>query len=227
MMLTKNPELDERNKRVLEFINSDRNSKILVIGTGVFPKIEFFLFNRGYQNIISTDIDEKNLKNGKKILPKLKFEKIDAEKRFDFRDGEFDSVILTEVLEHINNEIGCLKEINRVLKNNGRLVLSVPKSRWFNFFSPITWIQHKREYDEEGIGKSLRKAGFKIKRMFVGGNIYDLFNLWLHLIYKYFFHILHIDPFFRERIEKSYKKGFKGKGTDIIVEAEKYQNETE
>ncbi|MBU1136270.1 MAG: class I SAM-dependent methyltransferase [Nanoarchaeota archaeon] len=216
------PKLDERYKRILEFIEPRKNEKILVIGTGVFPKIEYFLFyDFGCKNIFSGDIDKKNIENGKKVLPGLEFLELDAQKKFPFKCGIFDKIIFTEVLEHLKNEDFALKGIKRVLKSDGDLILSVPKKRWFSIFSPIYWIQHKREYSENSIKKVLEKNGFKINKIIVGGGIYDLFNLWLHLIYKYVFKKLHVDNFFKEKIDKSWKKEFKGKGTDIIIKANK------
>ena len=41
--------------------------------------------------------------------------------------GFFDLVICCEVLEHLNNPIKAVKEINRVLKPGARAVVSVPR----------------------------------------------------------------------------------------------------
>ncbi|TNE55615.1 MAG: SAM-dependent methyltransferase [Bacteroidetes bacterium] len=43
-----------------------------------------------------------------------------------FEDGHFDTVLCTEVLEHVPNPLSFLEEIHRVLKPHGTLVLSVP-----------------------------------------------------------------------------------------------------
>jgi SAM-dependent methyltransferase len=128
---------------------------------------------------------------------------------------------MTEVLEHLKKEDVTLKEIRRVLKNDGKLILSVPKKRWFNFFNPVSWLQHEREYSEGSIRKILEKNKFRINKIFVGGDFWELINLWMHLIFKHFLGKLHIDSFFPERINKTYKKNFKGRGFDIIIQAEK------
>lgn len=207
-------------KRIVELIKPKKIDKILIIGTGVYPLIEEILYKDfGVKSIISGDINKENIENAKKILPQLDFIYLDAQKRFLFKEKIFDKIILTEVLEHLKNEKIVLEEIKRVLKKEGSLILSIPKRRWYKIFSPITLIQHKREYTEKKIIKNLEKNGFVIEELFVGGDVYDLFNLWLHLIWKYFFGILHIDPFFKRKIEKSYSKEFKGKGTDILIRA--------
>lgn len=212
------PLLDERTKQLIKLINPYKDDRILVVGTGVFPKIEYFLFkNYSCRQIVSGDINKKNIENGKKVLPEVTFIKLDAQERVPFENSVFDKVIFTEVLEHLKCEKIALTEIRRVLKKRGKLILSVPKRRWFNIFSPITHIQHKREYSEERISNILLKNKFKIEKVFVGGDYFDLLNLWVHLIFKHFFGILHIDSFFRKQTDRSFKKHKTKGGTDIII----------
>ncbi len=224
-MLYEQDLLDGKNKKLLEFINPKKQDKILVIGTGVYPKIEQILFEKyGCKKIVSGDIEKVNIKNARKILPELKFVRLDAQKELEFKKNSFDKIIFTDVLEHLKNQRIILREISRILKSDGKLILSVPKKRWFNVFSPITWVQHEREYSEKRIKKVLEKNGFKIKKIFVGGSIFSLFNLWLHLFYKYFLRKLHPELFFRKQIDVSYKTGHRGKGTDIIILAKPFSD---
>ena len=50
----------------------------------------------------------------------------DAEGGLPFKDGSFDLVICSEVLEHLFSPERALDEIRRVLKPTGRLIVSVP-----------------------------------------------------------------------------------------------------
>lgn len=43
-----------------------------------------------------------------------------------FADASLDTVLFLEVLEHLDDDLGALKELNRVLATSGRLILSVP-----------------------------------------------------------------------------------------------------
>jgi ubiquinone/menaquinone biosynthesis C-methylase UbiE len=88
-----------------------------------------------------------------------------------FEDNSFDIVVSSEVIEHTPDPKKALKELYRVLKPGGTLVLSVPNKFWY--FS--IWIANKlnlRPYDgyEKWLGwfelkKSLKAFGFEIKKM--------------------------------------------------------------
>jgi 2-polyprenyl-3-methyl-5-hydroxy-6-metoxy-1,4-benzoquinol methylase len=57
----------------------------------------------------------------------LKIEKIDLEKdRFPFDDQEIHTVICNQVLEHLKNIFQPLREIDRITKVNGYLVIGIP-----------------------------------------------------------------------------------------------------
>jgi SAM-dependent methyltransferase len=47
----------------------------------------------------------------------------------DYADASFDLVAMWHVLEHVTDPAGVLKQIRRILKPNGRLVLEVPNFR--------------------------------------------------------------------------------------------------
>jgi cyclopropane fatty-acyl-phospholipid synthase-like methyltransferase len=60
---------------------------------------------------------------------KVEFEnidKVDLEGLLPYDDGRFDFVTAIEVIEHIENYPSMIKEFNRVLKPEGRLLLTTP-----------------------------------------------------------------------------------------------------
>ncbi|MFO7445924.1 MAG: class I SAM-dependent methyltransferase [Ignavibacteriaceae bacterium] len=78
-------------------------------------------------------------------------------KVFPFNNEEFDSVVTNQVLEHVFNPGEFLKEIHRVLKSNGKLLLTVP----------FVWDEHEQPYDYAryssfGLKHLLESSGFKI-----------------------------------------------------------------
>ena len=58
-------------------------------------------------------------------------------KTIPFKDAEFDSLLSTEVLEHVFNIDELLLEFNRVLKINGQAIIT----------TPFMWEEHEMPYD--------------------------------------------------------------------------------
>lgn len=52
--------------------------------------------------------------------------------KIPFDSNHFDVVILSEVLEHVIDQERCIREIYRVLKPNGYLMLTTPNSGGFH-----------------------------------------------------------------------------------------------
>lgn len=78
-------------------------------------------------------------------------------KIFPFDESEFDSVVTNQVLEHVFNPDEFISEINRVLKTNGKLLLTVP----------FVWDEHEQPFDYAryssfGLKSLLNKNGFEI-----------------------------------------------------------------
>lgn len=74
-----------------------------------------------------------------------------------FHDGEFDCVFASEVFEHIFNLENILGELNRVLKPQGSMLITVP----------FVWNEHEIPYDfarytSFGIVDLLHRTGFEI-----------------------------------------------------------------
>lgn len=63
-----------------------------------------------------------------------------------FPDASFDHVICAEVLEHIPDDEAAAKELIRILKPGGNLIVSVPRY----FPEKICWILSKEYYNSDG-----------------------------------------------------------------------------
>jgi SAM-dependent methyltransferase len=61
------------------------------------------------------------------------------ESALPFTGGFFDVVVIFEVLEHIHDQKKVLKEIHRVLKPGGTLIVSVPKRYVLSFLDPANY----------------------------------------------------------------------------------------
>jgi len=52
---------------------------------------------------------------------------VDDAERLPFGDGEFDTVVMGQVLEHVFDEHAAAREAVRVLRAGGRIIVNVPK----------------------------------------------------------------------------------------------------
>lgn len=78
--------------------------------------------------------------------------------------GLFDSAILINVLEHIEDDDGALTELGRLLRPGGRLVLWVPAfSLLYSDFDRK--IGHYRRYRRSGLRTQLSKAGYQVREV--------------------------------------------------------------
>jgi SAM-dependent methyltransferase len=101
---------------------------------------------------------------------------------FPFPDGAFDAVLCTQVLEHVTDLEGTLREIHRVLAPSGLLVASVPfiyqehgAPRDFRRFSRHEAIRLLSERYE--IVEAVGQGGF-------GSTVCMLFLAWLHTAWE-------------------------------------------
>lgn len=103
-----------RGKKIKSLIGSKSKGKVLDIGCGLNNL--FFKF-KNY-----TGIDVRNYKGIKNIVH------LDLLKSTDlpFKSNSFDIVMSTEFLEHITRPDLLALEINRVVKKNGVIIISLP-----------------------------------------------------------------------------------------------------
>ena len=86
-----------------------------------------------------------------------------------FNDKVFDVVFMLEVLEHVENPSLCLREIRRVLKPQGRLILSVPNPYcWEEILGNICNIPenegHISAWTPQLMNTLSRFCGFKVEK---------------------------------------------------------------
>ena len=90
-----------------------------------------------------------------------------------FEDDFFDVVILSQVLEHIPEDVPVLKSLARVLKRDGILILGVPNEGCFiaqlrnKYFESIIsrTTDHVNFYTEKTIGEKIAQAGLSIEKL--------------------------------------------------------------
>lgn len=54
-----------------------------------------------------------------------------------FPDEAFDLIVVIDLLEHVHNDQACVRELDRILKPGGELVVNVPHAKRFALMRPI------------------------------------------------------------------------------------------
>ncbi|MBU4380848.1 class I SAM-dependent methyltransferase [Candidatus Parcubacteria bacterium] len=146
---------------LIKKVDIGKTDKILDIGCSGGPLINLLKEN-GFMNIYGIDIsvDAINLckKRGINNVTVM-----DGTKTL-YKDGEFDTIIASDILEHLKDEDSALSEWYRLLKPNGKLILSVPalNSLWSGH-DEING--HYRRYNKSSLIKRLEKAQFKLHKI--------------------------------------------------------------
>jgi len=117
----------------------------------------------------SADIDPRSVQAMRELVQMRVFH-IDGES-LPFDDGEFQKVVIVDFLEHIPHDTAFMREVHRVLKPGGTLVLNAPLTRdgWLMKFRARLGLTeelhgHLRPgYSIEEFESLTERAGFEIK----------------------------------------------------------------
>lgn len=93
---------------------------------------------------------------------------------------QFDTVVCANVLEHVEDDVGGLRQIHDLLAPGGRIVLVVPMLR--ALYGEIDRaIHHHRRYERAEIEEKLAKAGFELEH-FRSMNALGVPGWWLNSV---------------------------------------------
>jgi SAM-dependent methyltransferase len=81
----------------------------------------------------------------------------DLTDKLPFDDGEFDTIVLSDVLEHIAAPDRLWREMARVLKHGGRIILNVPFFYWVHE-QPHDYYR----YTEFALARFVRESGLRL-----------------------------------------------------------------
>jgi 2-polyprenyl-3-methyl-5-hydroxy-6-metoxy-1,4-benzoquinol methylase len=161
-------------KNILPFLDNyiQSNTKVLDIGCGI-GTISLYVANKG-NRVIGTDISEKATKTAQKSAKILGLKGISFI-TINFMDSnfldEFDFVVCSEVLEHLVDDRSALRKMNKLMKDDACLFLTVPSSK-----SPIHKIRkilfgsdsfdekvgHLRRYSKYELVTLLEESDFEV-----------------------------------------------------------------
>ena len=159
--------------KILEKLNEEDNLGNLIeigCGTGYFTKK---LANKS-DRIISTDISEEMLNIAREKLNGFEFRAMDCQD-LKFNDGTFDSAFMGLVLLFADDPQKALKEIKRVLKPEGLLIIADPDISYLSNYGKLKFmiralIKYRRIpttshiLNQKKILNMLDKTGFEVAK---------------------------------------------------------------
>ena len=118
----------KRLELISEILPEKPSLKILDAGCGEGHLIERLIKKLKQHSYTGVDITDIALMKAKKRCPSAIIQKMDLY-HLDFPDNSFDIVICTEVLEHLSDYSTAIKELKRVLKHGGSLIITFPNEK--------------------------------------------------------------------------------------------------
>jgi len=150
-----------------------------------FSGLDVYLANFfGHENNgeYSQVVEYSDMNSGRKKAEELAFQHFNVEKdRFPYADEQFDLVIFAEIIEHLlDDPCQVLREIKRVLKPNGTLILTTPNVARLenvtklisgaNIYDPYSgygpYGRHNREYNRHELVQLLQYEGYELQDCF-------------------------------------------------------------
>lgn len=155
-----------RSLKIRDLENSHSKGLILDVGCGDASFLQA-LQSRGWQ-VHGTDVSKKAYNLAKQKIKNIYLGNIED---CSFEEKKFDVVTLNHVLEHLADPAKDLKIINRILKDDGLLWLSLPNinSKQFDLLEDawhhLELPRHIYQYSPKSIDKILQRNGFEIVRI--------------------------------------------------------------
>ena len=171
------------------------DNKILEVGSAPFI-LTTALKEAGFK-IVGSDISPNRLDD---VINKFQIEVVPSDfevERIPFEDGAFDIILFNEVFEHLRiNLIFTMKEMHRLLKPNGKLILSTPNLyslktvyrllttgtsgpdiyKHYSKLDTLGHMGHVRLYTPKEVKIFLNKLGFRTVKIIYRGGISERRN---------------------------------------------------
>lgn len=147
--------------------------ELLDVGCGQMPYREYILQNSSVEKYTGLDI-ETAIEYNKNIKPDYTWNGI----TMPFESNSYDTILVTEVLEHCPDPNKVLQEIHRVLKQDSYIFLTIP----------FLWPLHETPHDEYrytpfALNRLLKDAGFNNITIYAGGgwhaSLAQMLGLWV------------------------------------------------
>ena len=166
---------------IIKHLDFKEGSNVMGVGCGTGPYIAYLSSLNKHPLIIASDISPKILFQAKKRVEyegiKDSVQYIACDMQFClFKEGSFDNIIATQVIEHVPDDEKGLNELNRTLKKDGMLIVSTDNKA--NYISKVLdfpleiackvlrikrgFLFYHREYLSNEFRNKIEMANFKV-----------------------------------------------------------------
>ena len=108
-------------------------------------------------NIFGVELIEEAAQKSRKYYEQVSVANLD-EIIPPFGDTKFDCIVYSDILEHLNNPLKVLYELNKLLSNNGTVILSLPNISHYSII--LNLLRNNFLYTKEGILDETHKKFF-------------------------------------------------------------------
>lgn len=134
-------------------------ARVLEVGCGTGGNLEM-LARFGAVSAIEPDAEARayaSAKSGIEIQEGLLPDRLP---RFE---APFDLIASFDVIEHVDDDVGSLRALSRLLKPGAPLIATVPANAWMWSDHDVRH-HHKRRYDLAGFKAAIRQAGLEVQK---------------------------------------------------------------
>lgn len=153
-----------RRKIIASFVKeicaqiTDRRPRILDVGCGTGANLKML---SEFGDAEGVDISEDALDFCR--ARGLDNVRLGAAEDLPYEDGTFDLVTALDVVEHLDDDVGGLREMRRVLRPGGRVLIFVPTFMWlWGVQDEVS--HHRRRYTLPELRRAMTEAGFEVER---------------------------------------------------------------
>ena len=155
------------NRWMADTVRPFVGTRVLELGAGIGNMTQYL--GRGRKIYVASDIDEEHMARLRvrfRGRPNLEIRRCDLRDAADFQPllGLFDSVVCLNVVEHVEDDLGALRNIFSALKPGGRAIILVPQDqKAYGTLDEV--LGHFRRYSEAQLRARMEEAGFEVERM--------------------------------------------------------------
>jgi SAM-dependent methyltransferase len=160
-------DIDQYNRWLYEQIATVVGCRIIEVGAGIGNITQFLCL--GGREVLATDVVpsyRRELETAFASKPNVRIGQFDLNKAApaDYVAEGFDTVVCLNVLEHIEDDLFALQQMNSVLVPGGKLGLLVPAHQ-FLYGEFDRAVGHFRRYSKRELKEKLQHAGFHVHEL--------------------------------------------------------------